>query len=312
MFIFKIFMTIILLGSTLLADKEFHKSIKTREQWVKSLDNIEDNETKQTISDHILSNFGLKAYQDNFLIVGYRKGEYENYTVSDEYTNHEAEMQISLSYDVTSNLFGLDEVYSVALTYHAFWQIFTKSAPFRETNYNPEAFVTFPVYTESWLGLKAFKIAPFAHMSNGQGNIQTVLDENNITTPSDNTFFQNRSRSWNYAYASLYFQHRTLFTELTAWYRYPDEGGDDNPDLIDYLGYGSLTFYFPYKRHLFKTMARYNFEKGNGAVEGTWSYPLSNSQSTYLYFKAFSGYGESLIDYNNYITKFSLGLSFSR
>ena len=149
-------------------------------------------------------------------------------------------------------------------------------------------------------------------MSNGQGNIEPVLAEYNITNPGDNTLFQNRSRSWNYTYMTLYFQHSLIFTELTAWYRYADSGEDDNPELIDHIGHGSLSVYLPYKRHLFKVMGRYNIATGNGAVESTWSYPLSNSQSTYLYIKAFSGYGESLIDYDNYVTKFSLGLSFSR
>ncbi len=46
-----------------------------------------------------------------------------------------------------------------------------------------------------------------------------------------------------------------------------------------------------------------------GAVEATHSYPLIHN---YFFAKIFSAYGESLIYYDKYITKFSIGFSFSR
>lgn len=310
-----LFFTVLIFSTTLSAQKQYLESEDIRKNWLQSLDEVDDNASRQTMNDKILSNFGLKAYRDNYLIAGFREGSYDNYTVSDEYTNKELEIQLSLRYDVTSNLFGLDEIYTLTYTHRAFWQIFTPSSPFRETNYNPEFFVTFPIYSNHWSGLKAIKIAPFAHQSNGQGNITESLSDINDTEIPENIdplVITNRSRSWNYAYISLYFQYDRLFTELTTHIRYPESGVDDNPDLIDYIGHGSVAFYLPYRHHLFRLKGNLNIKTGNGAVEGTWSYPLSLSRSTYLYTKIFSGYGESLIDYNNYITKFSLGISFSR
>jgi len=308
----------ILLNTFLIAAESdtYKESDKARVRWAKSLDYIEDNDTRQTVIDHIKADYGLRAYNENYLIVGYREGNYNSYVPSDEYINHEVEMQISLSYDFGSNFFGLDEVYSGAITLRSFWQVFTESSPFRETNYNPEVFVTIPTYTDSWIGLKAVKFSPFAHMSNGQGDITdadfTGSLPSSLPSTIDPNWLTNRSRSWNYMYGTLFFQQGPIFAELTAWYRYPEAvTTDDNPDLIDYIGHGSATIYLPYKKHLFKTMGRYNPETGYGAIEGTWSYPIEG-QSTYLYLKVFSGYGESLIDYNNYVTKFSLGFSFSR
>jgi len=52
--------------------------------------------------------------------------------------------------------------------------------------------------------------------------------------------------------------------------------------------------------------------KNRGAIDVHWSYPLLDSPYTFFYFKFFNGYGESLIDYNNCVTKLSFGLSFSR
>jgi len=41
-------------------------------------------------------------------------------------------------------------------------------------------------------------------------------------------------------------------------------------------------------------------------------YPFFGSTNMYWYTKIFSGYGESLIDYDRSITKASFGFSFSR
>jgi len=57
-------------------------------------------------------------------------------------------------------------------------------------------------------------------------------------------------------------------------------------------------------------MVRGNLMKENGALEATYSYPLKDK--TDLYIKLFSGYGESLIDYNRNVTKLAIGFSFSR
>lgn len=69
-----------------------------------------------------------------------------------------------------------------------------------------------------------------------------------------------------------------------------------------------------HKKHQFGLMLRNNlrFDSDNkGAVEFTYAYPLFNSPNTSLYVKLFNGYGESLIDYNQNVTKASIGFSFS-
>jgi len=79
---------------------------------------------------------------------------------------------------------------------------------------------------------------------------------------------------------------------------------------MDYIGYGSVKFTYFYFEHMFTLMARGNLERGRGAIEATYSYPLQDQ--TNLYVKLFSGYEESLIDYNRNLTKFAIGFSFSR
>ena len=48
---------------------------------------------------------------------------------------------------------------------------------------------------------------------------------------------------------------------------------DDNPDITDYYGYGSLTAIYKWRDHSFSLMGRGNLSKGKGAAELTWMSP---------------------------------------
>jgi len=266
-------------------------------------DDIKNKDEKNSMQSWLDSDFGLKPYKVNYILpYAARAGDYKSYVLTDEYKSVEAELQVSLKLSVGSDLFGLGEVYYLSYTHQAFWQLYAESAPFRETTYNPELFVVFPIYDDSKFGMRSLKIA-FAHRSNGQGSSEDVDFPDGCYNPG------NRSRSVNYFYSTLRLQHKTLITDLTAWVPI-FSSMDDNPDLMDYTGYTSLKFSYFYNKSLITLMGRANITNGRGAVETTYSYPLV--KNVYLYGKIFSGYTESLIDYDNYITKFSIGFSFSR
>ncbi len=279
-----------------------------------SIDDMNDTDARYTVKKILTGLFGLKPYNENYLLpFAYREGHYTSYTPSDKYTNIEAEMQISLQYDLYTDLFGLDEVYSLAFTQKSMWQIYEKSSPFRETNYHPEFLISFPLYHASdILSLKMFQVS-LAHQSNGQGNV-TKLDYNlsTIENISQKSWIENRSRSWNYTTGMLVMQHRALFLALKGWYRLDDGTEDDNADLLKYMGHGEVSLLVPYGKGLYKTRFRRNFQTGYGLLEGSFSYPMANHDNVYIYAKIFSGYGETLIDYDQYVTKFSIGFSFSR
>ncbi|WP_373004271.1 phospholipase A [Sulfurimonas sp.] len=267
---------------------------------------IEDVEAKKGMQKWLNRDFGLKPHKVNYILpYAYREGVYKSYVPTDEYRNIEAELQVSLKLYLGTGLFGLNESYYLAYSHQAFWQIYSDSSPFRETNYNPEGFVEFPILDkDSLLNMKSIKFG-LAHTSNGQGSNTNVVYAN----PADNP--GNRSRSLNYMYSEFAFQHDTLLTEFTLISPFPGTADDlDNPDIMDYLGYTSVKLNYFTAKHMFTLMGRGNFTTGYGAVESTYSYPLIDD--AYFFMKIFSGYGESLIDYDNYITKFSLGFSFSR
>ncbi len=251
-----------------------------------SLDNIENNETKETIYQMLQSNFNIKSHHTNYLLpISARLNG--NYDMPGRRTTDatEVEFQISFKYDFAPNLFGLGELYSVAYTQHSFWQRYEDDAFFRESDYNPEIMVTFPTH------LPYYKAVQFsaAHESNGLG------------LPYE--------RSWNYLTFKSFFQYKALFSELTLWYRMEDNR-DYNPDFIDIMGHGEIKFTLPYEKNVLTVLLRNNFQ-GKGAIDTSYTYPIYNN-SLFLYIKGFAGYGESLIDYNNYVEKIGIGVSISR
>ena len=265
---------------------------------------LKDNKTKSYISDWSSEKFGLSPYRPNYLLpFSYTSHNYKVYTPTDgEYINYEAEIQVSFKVAFMKNLFGYHEVYYGAYTQKSFWQLYIESSPFRETNYNPEVFVVIPMSDKDVFGMKTLEFG-YSHISNGQGNIEKT--DNSDKYPE----LLNRSRSINMIYTKFSFQHQSLFFDFRFWY--PVGNLEDNSDIMDYYGYGRVKAMYFYKKNLFTAMARLNPIKQKGAFEFTYSYP-GKLDGVYLFAKIFHGYGESLIDYNTRLTKYSVGFSFSR
>jgi phospholipase A1 len=183
----------------------------------------------------------------------------------------------------------------VAYTQLSFWQLYNSafSAPFRDTNYEPELLFNFRMQHEipGLMGTKLQLInVGFDHQSNGR------------SVPL--------SRSWNRIVASAGFEKDTFGLQLRTWYRIPeDAANDDNPDISRYLGYGELLGTFYWEKQRFAVMLRNNLRSENmGAIQLDWSFPLpliGDKISGYVQY--FNGYGEGLLDYNKSVNRISAG-----
>ena len=109
-------------------------------------------------------------------------------------------------------------------------------------------------------------------------------------------------------YAKLRTQHGSFVSDFKLIL--PISDLSDNPDIMEYRGCLEMKFTYFVDEHMFTLMGRGSLATLRGAAEATYSYPLLNDAN--LYIKVFSGYGESLIDYNRNLSKYSIGFSFSR
>lgn len=235
--------------------------------------------------------------------------------------NNEVKFQLSLKYQLWRDMIRNKEIQDIitkstgiqgidlwfAYTQLSFWQLYNKafSAPFRDTNYEPEILLNFRMQQEIPYLMETklqFINVGFNHQSNGRS--------------------EPLSHSWNRIVANVGFEKyfgpekKDAFELLLkTWYRLPeDKDDDDNPDISRYLGYGELWGTLYWKNQRFAVMLRNNLRSENkGAVQLEWSMPLSSiheklAKNFSFYVQYFNGYGESLLDYNKNINRISAGV----
>ncbi|TKX34044.1 phospholipase A [Campylobacter taeniopygiae] len=233
---------------------------------------------------------GITAYKMNyFLPFAYSFGSLGN-----DNRKMEMKFQLSIKKRLFENLFGLNEKYYIGYTQTSWWQNYKHSSPFRETNYQPEFFVDFPLYLKNYPFFNNLRLG-ILHESNGKG------DENL------------ESRSWNRIYASTAIFYKRFLFVPRIWYRIPEERKkDDNPDITHYLGNFDLNLGYLGKDYFANIMLRNNldFRHNKGAIQVDVGYDIFNN-GIYWYLQYFNGYGESLIDYNRKLQRLSTGFLIS-
>lgn len=202
----------------------------------------------------------------------------------------EAKFQLSFKFLVASFSDELD--LWGAYTQQSHWQVYHPQAsrPFRETNYEPELFAAWHPDRELW-GLRwRLLTVGINHQSNGRP--------------------EPLSRSWNRLMVQAGFERGAFILLLRPWLRVHESGAeDDNPDLEDYLGHGEIVAAWTRKGHTVTATGRWNPATGKGALQAAWSFPLQRRLKGYV--QVFSGYGESLVDYNWRQTTAGLGFCLS-
>jgi len=194
-----------------------------------------------------------------------------------ELDSTEAQFQISFKtrlWATESRRFGVWAAY----TQQNQWQVYNDelSRPFRETNYQPELLVSYnPDLSFSGFHWRLLNFG-YNHQSNGR---------------SDPI-----SRSWDRLIAEFGIERGNLALLIRPWLVI-NEGGDDNPDISDFYGHGDITGVYKWQGHSFTLMGRGNIDTRKGAAQLTWtSPPLLGPLRAYV--SAFTGYGQSMIDYD--------------
>lgn len=239
-------------------------------------------------------NYILPAYMTTQI----NKSAYSGFDgYQDNLEDIETKFQLSLKVPLNkeSLLMENDRLY-LGFTMQAWWQVYADniSKPFRESNYQPEIFYLAPLDWHPFGGNTGFVLG-FEHQSNGRGQLL--------------------SRSWNRFYGHFLFEKDNFALSIKPWHRLSekqkqfelDTDGDDNPDIADYMGHFELGMVYKWQDMQLGFMGRQNFSTSRGAAELGLTFPLWGKLRGYA--TAFSGYGESLIDYNHNQTRFGVGIS---
>ncbi len=221
---------------------------------------------------------GLKYYEPIYMLFTH------DFSKKSDRKADELHFEFSFERPITYDALGFGEKISFAYAQNSWWQITQDSAPFRESNYRPELYVSAPVPFADELKIGAM------HESNGKGGEE--------------------SRSWNRLYAQSTWSADGFSITPRAWYAFWLDR--TNEDIADYMGYGDLRASYTFGKQRLSALWRNNlhFDGSNrGAIELNYSFPIFNS-GFYGYLRYFGGYGESLADYKRSVNKIGIGLSF--
>jgi phospholipase A1/A2 len=190
----------------------------------------------------------------------------------------------------------------------SYWQLFNSglSRPFRATDHEPEIIYVF--------GHNRPLLAGWTYRMSGAG---LVHQSNGQSLPI--------SRSWNRVYLMAAADKITasgdrLTLQAKGWQRLPEKNAsDDNPDISNLVGRAEISGRWSFDRgqgadartHTVGVTLRHSLRReANGSVRIEYLRSLGDANSGLRFHtQLFSGFGDSLIDYNRRRTVLSVGMS---
>jgi len=231
---------------------------------------------------------------------------YFGYTVShsDKESDGQLKFQLSLKYEIMQ-----ERNFFFGYTQKSFWSVQKQSEPFKETNFAPELF-----YLKVWEGqspdvlLKSIQ-GGAVHESSGEGG--------------------EGSRGWNRFYIEPTFLFNRVAVAPKLWFPIPpgasNKGAADNRDIYEYYGYGELSVVYRspdlgqhsvlYRRG--RDSERYGLQYQVDMKVGEIGCLFHDREEACdddpwgpkLFIQWWSGYGESLKNYNVKTRSVVIGIS---
>ena len=221
-------------------------------------------------------------YKDNYFIAGTTIGG------KPTATNSDVKFQVSIAQRLTKSTLPFNTYLYLFYSQKCMWNVFENSMPMRDFNFNPGIGLAKHLFVKNrYVGKVTLMIE---HESNGRDGIE--------------------SRSCNkVSLASNIFIDPNFMVHGKVWI--PIIDGQNNQDILYYSGIYQVgtTFTTPNKRFGFAlTMVK---RKGwNFKYNTIWevNYRLFKDENQFLFLQYYNGYGENLLDYNQYHSRLRIGL----
>lgn len=235
----------------------------------------------------------ISLYEPNYLLAWYHTKNPDTEMYNSRTPNHvklrqnEAKVQMSAYILLLHQMFGCENLrLYLAYTQLFFWQLYSSTQFIRETNYEPIIFIKWH-FAENM-----FSSLILDHESNGKGGYMEV--------------------AWNRVMLSLELTAKNFYAQITGWIPFGMvKANSHNPNKLPYyLGYEKVILSYNLKDFIFSIEGQ-NFESGfkRGHIMATVSY--SASSRVKLYAQYFTGYGQSLIEFDNRTNAFGIGFALS-
>lgn len=206
-------------------------------------------------------------FKDNYFIggipIGYKPTS----------TNSDVKFQLSISQRLTKSKLPFDTYLFIQYTQKAFWNVFQKSLPMRDLNFNPGIGLGHLIIRNNKYIGKAFLM--LEHESNGKDSIS--------------------SRSWNkVTFATALNFSKNWETQFKTWI--PIVDGKYNKDLLKYAGIFQIAANYRTDNRRFNCgvilTKRKTWTSFNTQIE--LSYKFNNNENQYFFLQYYNGYAENL------------------
>ena len=225
--------------------------------------------------------FGL--YKDNYFTVGTTVG-----VQKPSRTNSDVKFQISIAQKLTRSVLPWHTYIFLMYTKKTFWNVFEKSLPMHDLNFNPGLGWSKPFFNKDrYVGKLTLLLE---HESNGRDSIQ--------------------SRSWNrISIGGSVLIDPWIMVHGKVWI--PIIDGQNNRDILNYCGIYQTGVEIATLDRKFIWDITFVKRKGwnlnfNTIFEFSWRFHKKSNQ--YFFLQYYNGYGESLLDYNQFHSRLRAGI----
>lgn len=222
----------------------------------------------------------FSLFRDNYFTLGMPLGKEP--TVK----NSDVKFQLSIQQRLTKSNLPFDTYMFIQYTQKAFWNVLQESMPMREMNYNPGIGLGhLIIYKNNYIGKGYLMIE---HESNGKDSLD--------------------SRSWNKVTLGVSIMvNRNWETQMKIWAPIVDSG--NNRDILKYNGLVQLgaTFRTDNKRLNASVLFTKRNSKMSFNTQMELSYKFNDRDNQYIFLQYYNGYGENLLEYNQYKSMIRLG-----
>lgn len=235
-----------------------------------------------SLRDELINAPYFTLFKDNYFTVGTAVGQ------KPTAHNSDVKFQISIAQRLTRTTLPGNSFLFLMYTQKTFWNVFERSMPMRDINFNPGIGWSIPFFSKGRYAGKATIL--LEHESNGRDSIS--------------------SRSWNrISFSASTIIDRWLMVHAKFWI--PIVDGENNRDLLKYAGIAQAGVQITTPDKKFGWGLTFVKRKGwnlnfNTTFEFNWR--IHEKSNQYLFVQYYNGYAENLLDYNKFHSRLRVGI----
>jgi phospholipase A1 len=219
-------------------------------------------------------------FKDNYFIGGIPLGQ------KIKAANSNVKFQLSISHRLTKSILPFNTYLFIHFTQKTIWNVMEESLPMRDLNFNPGIGLGhLIIYKNRYIGKATLMLE---HESNGKDDLM--------------------SRSWNKVSLGVnLMMNNNINTQIKLWA--PIIDSDNNRDILRYNGIGhfGINYYNDNRRFHGGLLTTWRTKSFSFNTQWELSFKLNKKENQYLFIQYYNGYGENLLDYNQYKSVVRIG-----